>query len=141
MGPASCNPPQVLSHPAHPLTGMPSLLKGAKNLPQASNFPSSSTLPRPPPRPALENPLNSVWRGGCWMELKGLSCMHLSSRDPVMTHMPPEGRGKEGLGDEWIASQRKGRRRVAPVPRLARVNFFPTSAVRGGLSDPTAGWG
>lgn len=75
------------------------------------------------------------------MELKGLSCMHLSSRDPVMTHMPPEGRGKEGLGDEWIASQRKGRRRVAPVPRLARVNFFPTSAVRGGLSDPTAGWG
>ncbi|XP_036051204.1 homologous recombination OB-fold protein [Onychomys torridus] len=48
-----------------------------------------------------------------------------------MTHIPPEGSGKGGLQDEWIASQREGRRRGAAVPRLARVNFFPTSAVRG----------
>lgn len=55
----------------------------------------------------------------------------LEKRDAVMTHKPPEGRGKEGPGDEWIESRREGRRRSAPVPRLARVNFFPTSAVRG----------
>lgn len=57
--------------------------------------------------------------------------MRLSSRDLVMTHKPPERRGHQGLEDEWIASQREGRRRGARVPRLARVNFFPTSAVRG----------
>lgn len=58
------------------------------------------------------------------MGLKGLSWLPLSSRDPVMTHKPPEGGGKEGLRDEWIASQKEGaeeRRSIGPSQFLPNI--------------------
>lgn len=59
------------------------------------------------------------------MGLKGLSWMHLSSRDPVMTHMPPEVRGKDGLRDEWIASQKEGAEERRSGASIGPRQFLP----------------
>jgi hypothetical protein len=51
--------------------------------------------------------------------------MHLSSRDPVMTHTPPEERGKGGLRDEWIASQKEREEERRSGASIGPRQFLP----------------